>query len=543
MSKLVDYKQWLSIEKAAIYLTENVFFQLTDEADVLQFALDELLTVSVNITQPLNVIVWKGEHDEQAFPPEPTIIIGPYDLLLDFGSGADELLYRLKVLQNGYAEKLDKPICYLLGDNGLVYELPVDHNLELVIRTSVIKEFEYSILEKTKPDEPVSSKAPLELQLDRKLAVIQKQGVMPEVPNNQKLIDTPLSDLISENGLLACDGFDRAFNVYIWLSNLKEELNSINHDNYNDKKDYDGRVKVLNKKISEISNYLNSLDNSGNEIKSSNCNSKKITHTNELSEITNHFISLQDYCGLTKLKDRWSELLNKTIYTEDIFKFALDDDLDIYWYSHEAIRVLLSFDVEIAKKINGTDTWESLLHQFIALPNDVIQVLMSGRDATLTCIDTDKNKVLGTPKELENAATDCLVLDQNIKVLQTDKLFIKEIDALEFEKVLLQTKKSLAPESLNSLNAETKQIKGATVDALFTNPPKNHSEPFENLKEQAGNFIDESHRLPSKKELWKYMASKLEYDKGKRAIRYPGNEKWTDFDAFDSMYRNRTKNR
>ena len=58
---------------------------------------------------------------------------------------------------------------------------------------------------------------------------------------------------------------------------------------------------------------------------------------------------------------------------------------------------------------------------------------MSGRDAPLTFIDVDKNKILAVPNEMIPGITNCLVLDQNIKVLQSDNLFVKESDVLEFE--------------------------------------------------------------------------------------------------------------
>ncbi|OQK17242.1 hypothetical protein AU255_04950 [Methyloprofundus sedimenti] len=95
---------------------------------------------------------------------------------------------------------------------------------------------------------------------------------------------------------------------------------------------------------------------------------------------------------------------------------------------------------------------------------------------------------------------------------------------------------------INTLDSEVlPEEKNVTVNDLFTNPPQNHSEPFEALKKQACNFINEYHRLPkNKKELWDYLTDQLEYDTRKNAILYPYSKKWTDFDAFSSMYKNRT---
>lgn len=116
--------------------------------------------------------------------------------------------------------------------------------------------------------EPTDHPPPLLLQLDRKLAVIQKQNITISVPNNQLLIDTPLSELLNQNNLQSPDEFHRAFNIYVWLTNLNNELNTLKFEDYrNDKKSYDNRVSALNMTIAEINSYLLSLDSSGSQKK------------------------------------------------------------------------------------------------------------------------------------------------------------------------------------------------------------------------------------------------------------------------------------
>ncbi|NOR70429.1 MAG: hypothetical protein GQ532_12180 [Methylomarinum sp.] len=115
---------------------------------------------------------------------------------------------------------------------------------------------------------PTDQASPLLLQLDRKLAVTQKQNITISVPNNQSLIDIPLSDLLNQNYLQSPDEFQRAFYIYVWITNLNNELDTLKPDDYrNDKKSYDNRVSSLNTKIAEINTYLLSLDSCGNEEK------------------------------------------------------------------------------------------------------------------------------------------------------------------------------------------------------------------------------------------------------------------------------------
>mgnify|MGYP000114209738 FL=1 len=596
MSKLFDLKEWLTLEETAKHLS-NSLSEKVSVANVLQLALDEKLMLSVNIPSPCHVSVRKGEQDGRALAPEPTMIIGAYDFLLDVGDGAEELQCRLKVLHYGKADKLNKSVVYLLGDNGDVYELPVNYDLEIVVRTSAIAEFESSVIETGR------QKAVAEIKASRNSASLS-------VSVND-LLETTVNDLLEE--VSPEDDFSRYFELFVWKDLLKKEEERVTAATYTDEGRKEDRLGLIRKKIKEVDIHLNdlpketSINNNALEVyqdctlhnelsvwdvilnlaietrikpstvikqigysalqwvqitndyypdkgdrllytetinklkarmKKDNTDFLEISFSlklvdeveelffsllkdggreyfseseinllkniavnreyfgewierkdaklprfwftninsvtsktpidhkvNELAEVVGiiqnevspntkvittaiqntidtKLVKIDDdkegespvvYCGLSKLKDRLSAILNKTLYAEDIYQYALNDQFDIYWYSDYTIRVSLSFDAETAKTIKGSDTWESLLHQYIALPKDAIQVLMSGRDATLTFIDAHKNKIIGAPSKLIPNITDCLVLEQNIKVLRTDNLFVKETDVIEFE--------------------------------------------------------------------------------------------------------------
>ena len=146
MGELFKLKKWLTLEETAKRLS-NSLSKPVSVADVLQLSLDEHLTVSVNTPLPCDVRVWKGEQADLAQASEPTKIVGVYDLLLDVGGGAEELIYRLKVLRNGKAKKLDKSAVYVLGENRFCYEFPVNYNLEIVVCKSAISELESCVIE------------------------------------------------------------------------------------------------------------------------------------------------------------------------------------------------------------------------------------------------------------------------------------------------------------------------------------------------------------------------------------------------------------
>ena len=85
--------------------------------------------------------------------------------------------------------------------------------------------------------------------------------------------------LLHDEKLQHAEDFDKAFALYVWRFRLETELDDItkaenkfsansregssNLGGYTDRKDYDEKVKKLNKKIDEISNYLERFFDSG----------------------------------------------------------------------------------------------------------------------------------------------------------------------------------------------------------------------------------------------------------------------------------------
>lgn len=151
MSTLLSNKQWLTIGEAAKYLSDNVFSEQTSEADILQFALVERLTLSVNIHTPQDVLMWQRSEEIPEEIPEQTKIIGIYDLLLDIGDAPDELKNRLQLLHYGKVGKHDVSTISLIGEDGVVYELPDVADLEIVVRSTALTDFRDSIIQPIKP--------------------------------------------------------------------------------------------------------------------------------------------------------------------------------------------------------------------------------------------------------------------------------------------------------------------------------------------------------------------------------------------------------
>lgn len=76
--------------------------------------------------------------------------------------------------------------------------------------------------------------------------------------SNQKILDNQLSDLVEESGLQNAEEFEYSFNLYVWRRQLADELKTITPKDYQDKKDYDDRIRALNLKIEEIDQFINS---------------------------------------------------------------------------------------------------------------------------------------------------------------------------------------------------------------------------------------------------------------------------------------------
>lgn len=73
---------------------------------------------------------------------------------------------------------------------------------------------------------------------------------------NQELLDSHLTELIQKAGLQNANEFDYSWNLYVWKGQLADELKSISRKDYQDKKDYDDRIRTLNLKIKEIEQGL-----------------------------------------------------------------------------------------------------------------------------------------------------------------------------------------------------------------------------------------------------------------------------------------------
>jgi len=140
--------------------------------------------------------------------------------------------------------------------------------------------------EEPQSESSINQKVPLELQLDRKLAIVKMQNAEINTPNNQQLLDTPLLELINEYGLQRLGEFERAFNLYVWLGNLQDELEDITPKHYgSDRASYNNRVSTLNKKIAETKKHLNSFDNGEHINKNNNAEPIENNLKNEELEV------------------------------------------------------------------------------------------------------------------------------------------------------------------------------------------------------------------------------------------------------------------
>lgn len=88
-------------------------------------------------------------------------------------------------------------------------------------------------------------------------AQIKASRIVKSDFSNQKLLDNQLLDLIQESGLQDCEYYEYSFNLYVWKRQLADELKTINRKDYQDKKDYDDRIRALNLKIEEVDQYIN----------------------------------------------------------------------------------------------------------------------------------------------------------------------------------------------------------------------------------------------------------------------------------------------
>lgn len=462
MNNLIDYKSYLTISETAKYLTDNVFLETTSEADVLQFASDELLTISVNISQPLNVMVWKGEQDGQALLPEPSMIVGLHDLSLDFGNGALELMYRLKVLHNGNSDKPDKSASYVLDNHELAYELPANYDLDLVVRSSAIRDFQSYVIE---------------IEREKAVAQIKASRTSATLSAND-LLETTIAGLIEE--IRPEDNFSKYFELYIWKELLDKEKLRVTSAPYSDEMRREDRLSLIRKKAKEVDWHL------------ADCPQKNISEQT-ITSPTEHFnkptLPSKSTYQVQELIHRWINLFGKPVTDSDILQWAIDGKYNIYVANNGLRQVNLHTKAVLGQPSRKIIAY--LDNTFIKLKDFQLQELLSGNKLEITLLDITQSDFVQGDEPFKVLDIERAVLEKSnrINISPTDIKYLSVMgdEVLGFEKVALAPGSETANNSFPSnYETEINTSKVATTKQLMKGSPSEQDKRLDDLEE----FID-----------------------------------------------------